>query len=162
VGNDHRVCLNLVNFTFDVIRDPSMLRFSRFIRAGKASAPSTSHVARRSIHDASRLPSLISTTSPDFVEKAEAMDALVSLIGLCDNFFNALSRFRTTKNWLAPPDKVAEQKPKRECARKGKRRRARGIRTLISQAVNYLIYLQNRSVTRPPFTVFGVVFAGGT
>ncbi|KAF8756373.1 Carboxyl transferase domain [Rhizoctonia solani] len=55
-----------------------MLRLSRFVRAGRTPALSTSHIVRRSVHDASRLPSLLSTTSPDFVEKAEAMDALVS------------------------------------------------------------------------------------
>ncbi|CAE6412350.1 unnamed protein product [Rhizoctonia solani] len=54
-----------------------MLRLSRFVRTGRVSAFSA-HIARRGIHDASRLPSLISTSSPDFVEKAEAMNSLVS------------------------------------------------------------------------------------
>ncbi|KAG8697650.1 hypothetical protein FRC11_014938, partial [Ceratobasidium sp. 423] len=54
-----------------------MLRLSRFVRAGRVPALSA-HIARRGVHDASRLPSLISTSSPDFVEKAEAMNALVS------------------------------------------------------------------------------------
>ncbi|CAE6470932.1 unnamed protein product [Rhizoctonia solani] len=54
-----------------------MLRLSRFVRTGRVPAL-TSHIARRGVHDASRLPSLISTSSPDFVEKAEAMNALVS------------------------------------------------------------------------------------
>ncbi|KAJ1306010.1 hypothetical protein OPQ81_010725 [Rhizoctonia solani] len=54
-----------------------MLRLSRFVRAGRAPTFSA-HILRRGVHDASRLPSLISTSSPDFVEKAEAMSALVS------------------------------------------------------------------------------------
>ncbi|KAH7334703.1 carboxyl transferase [Rhizoctonia solani] len=54
-----------------------MLRLSRFVRTGRVPAL-TSHIARRGVHDASRLPSLISTSSPDFIEKAEAMNALVS------------------------------------------------------------------------------------
>ncbi|KAF8608238.1 carboxyl transferase [Ceratobasidium sp. AG-I] len=55
-----------------------MLRLTRLARTGKVSNAFYANALRRGVHDASRLPSLLSTSSPDFVEKADAMNGLVS------------------------------------------------------------------------------------
>ncbi|KAG8741882.1 hypothetical protein FRC12_015520 [Ceratobasidium sp. 428] len=56
-----------------------MLRLGRIARSPILSRRVLGvNVAQRGIHDAWRLPSLLSTSNPDFVEKSEAMDGLVS------------------------------------------------------------------------------------